>query len=269
MRIPNNPVDLKKFAQVEQRIRAMLGKAFPKDDEGDPRVECYLVDKSRTRMPYIRPVPHGGYCDTLEDYLAQMDVVASNLHSAAHDFDTAWRCFEHYRRHLDDRQKLIAEFCRAVRPGQTPLLFEYEHQFLGEHPRDSRWLRPKEVSGVPGSKEGRLETTQSKEPGDVEKARSVYLRAAAKVLRSKFGRRITCWAVLNSSYGTTLYALVPYTAKELEQIRINQITRKRLWDAEQAKVKAEEAAKKTSLKKAGRVSALVRLEQIRKTDEKK
>jgi hypothetical protein len=220
-------------------------------------------------MPYIRPVPHGGYCDSLEDYLDQMDAVACNLRSVAGDFETAWRCFEHYRRHLDDRQKLLAQFKRAVRPGDTPLLFEYEHQFLGEHPRESRWLRAKEISGVPGCKEGRLEAVQSKEPGDVEKARNVYLRAAAKVLRSKFGQRIACWAVLSSSYGTTLYVLVPYTTKELEQIRINQITRKRLWDAEQAKVKAEEAAKKTPAKKPAHVSALARLEQIRKTDEKK
>jgi hypothetical protein len=48
---------------------------------------------------------------------------------------------------------------------------------------------------------------------------------------------------LHDSYSTALYALVPYTPRELEEIRINRITRQRLWDAERAKVVEEEKAK--------------------------
>jgi hypothetical protein len=249
-------VDLTKLRRAETRIAALLKKACGVNDEGEPRVTAMLVDRSRTRLPYLQPVPHSSYCESFEDYWQVLEATATNLRSVASDFETAWLLLQLYQQHNNDRSKLLKDFARAIRPGVIPLTLETGHEFTGDHPREMRWLRLREVKGIPCVKDGSLnhrlvsehnDPKGAKEPAqnavDEAKLRLRYLRAAAKILRSKFGKRIQCWTVLHDSYSTALYALVPYTPRELEEIRINRITRQRLWDAERAKVVEEEKAK--------------------------
>lgn len=242
MRTPDhNPVDTKKLWKFAGKLRAMLKKEFGSDDEGDPRVEFELVDRSRFFRPYCQPVPYSHLCETPEDYLEVLRITIGNLQTAA---ERARIETESYRG-LRDRATGFDTLKKALKRVFRDKPFELESSY-GFYESKQPWHywakvteaemgQSKEASGGSRHKFTRSEFTVK----DDLKPFLAYVRKCKAVLDKRHKKAVQGYIVCANSYGGFVVALVKMSEKEIADAKVRIAARRRLMDVEEAKVRAE------------------------------
>jgi hypothetical protein len=238
-----NPVDTKKLWKFADKLRALLKKEFGADDEGDPRVELELVDRSRFFRPYCQPVPYSHLCETPEDYLEVLRVTIGNLQTAAERARIEVDCYRRLREQQTDLDKLKKALKRVFRD----VAFELESSY-GFYESKQPWhywakVTEAEMGQAKESASGgsRYKFTRGSEftVKDDLKPFVAYVRKCKTVLDKRHKKAIQGYIVCANSYGGFVVALVKMSEKEIADAKVRIAARRRLMDAEEAKVRAE------------------------------
>lgn len=246
MRTPeHNPVDTKKLWKFADKLRAMLKKEFGTDDEGDPRVELELVDRSRYFRPYCQPVPYSHLCESADDYLEVLRVTIGNLQTAAerarlevdcyrrlHEHDTEWDALKKALKRLFRGVSFELECGYGFYESKQPWHYwaKVTVQEMGEKAKEN------DLTGGSRYKFARGEGFNVK---DDLKPFVAYVRKCRDVLVKRHKKAIQGFIVCANSYGGFVVALVKMSEKEVADAKVRIAARRRLLDAEEAKVRAE------------------------------
>jgi hypothetical protein len=234
MKIPeHNPVDTKKLWKVTHRLEAVLKKEFGTNNEGDPRVQLELTDRSRYWRPCFQPVFYSHLCETPEDYLEVLQRSVGNLQTAAERVRIELDCL----RMLNDCDKQRAKVSRALRiVFDQPVTLEQNFGFFEAKPPWHFW--GKAVKNDESDAERFKFKGNSFQLKDDFKPLIRYVHRIKGVLVKTYGKAIQGWAVSLTSFGAQVFCLVKMTEKHIAEIKI-KIAARRLAEAEEKKVKAK------------------------------
>lgn len=244
MRTPeHDPVDTKKLWKFEGKLRALLKKEFGSDDDGDPRVEAQLVDRSRFFRPYYQPVPYSHLCETPEDYLEVLRVTVGNLQTAAERARIELDCHRMMRERATDMDTLKKALKRVFR--DRPFELEQSYGFYESKRPWHYWAKVTEAemgqskeSASGGSRYKFARNSEFTVKDDL-KPFVAYVRKCKAVLEKRHKKAIQGFIVCANSYGGFVVALVKMSEKEVADAKVRIAARRRLMDAEEAKVRAE------------------------------
>jgi hypothetical protein len=152
-----------------------------------------------------------------------------NLNTAAERARTELGCFRRLWEEGLEHEMLRVRLARILKP---PFTMEPNYAFLGFKPQDHYWA----LAG------GRLERLQADPDPKHFKDLLTFVRKCRDALEQKHGHAIRGWAVAITDYGTSVYALVQRTKKEILDLKVQVEARRRVLKAEEEKV-LEEIAK--------------------------
>lgn len=248
MKEPENPVDRKKLEKVWNQLQRTINKAFGTDDDGSPRVELHLIDRSRYHVPSVPPIPYHHLCESVEDYHKAFQDAFYGMQACVRQADTEFSVLRHhldYERKHDMYRRVIGQLF------QEPWSLEKDSTFSYRPSPGHRWIS---VEGFRFDKQSQKISALRK---GVREQRNKIKKHPGKVVR---------WAVLlreacsQSQSDITVWGMAVMTEKEKKARLAAQDEHKeqmaRFNTIEKAKAEAErivEEAKKTGRLELARI----------------